>query len=204
MISAFNGDTKTSFTSVIPVCVYVDGMQTFNDKNIRSACRQLSNILAGQGKGNNLNIINEFAKYDPDYKAIYGTKGYPKTKIGKKSQPSDYFRCICDTACSFIFTGAQAQKLKDLGKAVGAEQLACKARKIGESFDLTVAKRNYGFAIANFIRSKRLKVHEHFDAKTGEKYGAPVTLNINMRSNGKYGLTTFKMMLENISFTKTS
>lgn len=205
MLSAIKNN-EPSFTSVIPVRVFVDGMETYNSKNIRTACHQLSTILAGPARNNQhkLNLIQQFAKYDPDYNLQAGINGYTRLPDGRKTQPSDYFRCICDETQSFLFTGLQAIKLKELGKSVGKEQSACKARKIPNSFDLMEAKRKYGYAIANFIRSKKMRIYENFNRTTREASGAPVTLNINMNSNGKYGLTTFKINLDSISFTKSS
>lgn len=208
MISAVNSNVtyRPSFTSVVPIRVFIDGMETFNPKMIKSACRQLTSTLAGPAKknGKNFDIIREFAKFDPDYKLELGYHGYPKKWNQKTVQPSDYFRCIADNDKSYLFTGLQAEKLKDLGKAVGDEQQACKARKLVTSFDLQVAKKNYGFTIANYLRSTKLRLTEAFDRLTKEKSGSPVELNINMSSNGKYGLTTFKMKLDNINFLKAS
>lgn len=196
--------TNPSFTSVVPLRVYVDGLETFNQKNIRAACRQLSAVLAGPSKNEQkkINIIKEFAKFDPDYVLQFGFNGYPKIKGTKKNmQPSDYFRCIVDDMKSYLFTGEQAKKLRELGKAVGQEQQTCKARKIQNSFDLQVAKRNYGFTIANYIRSTKLRLREKFDTLTKQKTGKPVELNIHMTSNGKYAQSNFKMFLDKITFT---
>lgn len=206
MISALNKNSSQNpcFTSVVPVRVFVDGMETFNQKNIRAACRQLSAALAGPTKNDakKIGIIREFAKFDPDYRLECGYNGYPKINNRKNMQPSDYFRCIADNTHSYLFTGEQAKKLKELGKAVGQEQQACKARKIANSFDLQVAKRNYGFTIANFIRSTKLRLRETFDPLTKIKNGKPVELNIHMSSNGKYAQSNFKMFLDNITFSK--
>lgn len=203
MYSAIN-NKNTSFTSVVPLRVYIDGMETFNQKNIRSACRQLSSTLAGPAGNDSkkINIVKEFSKFDPDYIIQYGLHGYPKLKGQKKNmQPSDYFRCIADDSRSYLFTGEQAKKLRELGKSVGQEQQICKARRIQNSFDLQVAKRNYGFTIANFIRSTKLRLREAFDITTKQKTGKPVELNIHMASNGKYAQSNFKMFLDKISFT---
>lgn len=205
MISALNNkfNNNPSFTSVVPVRVFIDGMETFNQKNIKSACRQLSTILAGPAKNDikQLSIIREYAKFDPDYILQYGYKGYPKLNNKKNIQPSDYFRCIADNTRSYLFTGEQAKKLREFGKAIGEEQQACKARKISNSFDLQVAKKNYGFTISNFIKSTKLRLKESFNSITKQKFGKPVELNINMSSNGKYAQTNFKMKIDNINFT---
>lgn len=207
MISALNNRSNNpSFTSVVPVRVFIDGLETFNQKNIKTACHQLTSVLVGPAKNNekNLAIIREFAKHDPDYNINYGFYGYPK-KFNKKSiQPSEYFRCIADNNNCFIFTGPQAEKLKELGKALGAEKIACKTRNIKNSFDLQAAKRSYRFMIGNYIKSTKLKIKETFDEKTRQKLGKPVEMIINMTSNGKAGLKTFKMKLADISFNVCS
>ena len=193
-----------SFTSVVPVRVYIDGMETFNQKNIRSACRQLSTVLAGPVKydAKKINIVKTFAQHDPDYILHFGLNGYPKIKNStKKMQPSDYFRFIADDLRSYLFTGEQAKKLREAGKAVGLEQQTCKARKIQDSFDLHAAKKRYGFTIENSLRSAKLRLRETYDAITKQRTGKPVDLNIHLTSNGKYGQSSFKMFLDKISFT---
>lgn len=53
------------------------------------------------------------------------------------------------------------------------------------------------------MRSIKLRVKETFDPKTKIRSGKPVELHINMSSNKKYGLKTFKMGLNNIEFKQT-
>lgn len=205
MISAVsNTNSNLSFTSVVPVRVFVDGMETFNPKMIKSAARHLTSTLFGPASTNphQSAIVKEYAKFDPDYVLQNGLFGHPRIKQGQKAQPSDYFRIIADNNASYLFSGEQAKKLKELGKAVGAEQFVCKTRGINSSYDLQVAKRNYGFCISNFIRSTKLRLRENFDCKTKIKSGDLVELNLHFNSNKKYGQNNFKMFLENISFTK--
>ena len=207
MLSAINSaqSNSISFTSVVPLRVFIDGMETFNPQHLKNATHKLTGVLAGPAKNDSkkLKIIREFAKYDPDYNIEYGFNGYPKRKNKKNIQPSDYFRCIFDKAGSFLFTGAQSEKLKELGKSIGSEKVSCKSRNIQTSFDLQAAKHYYGFVIGNFIRSAKMRVKEGFDSKTRIKIGKPVEMHINMTSNKKYGQSNFKMNLESIEF-KTS
>lgn len=204
MISAINSaqSNSISFTSVVPLRVFIDGMETFNPQHLKYATHKLTAALAGPAKNDskNLKIIREFAKYDPDYKIEYGFNGYPKRKNKKNIQPSDYFRCIFDKAGSFLFTGAQAEKLNELGKSIGTEKVACKSRKINNSFDLQAAKHYYRFVIGNFMRSAKLRIKEGFDPKTKIKTGKPVVMHVNMISNKKYGQSNFKMTLDDINF----
>ena len=90
MISAINNNKANynqNFTSVVPVRVKIDGLETFDEKVIRSACRQLSNILAGPTKENEakkIAAIRTFSNSDPDYNLLYGISGYPK-KFNEKN-----------------------------------------------------------------------------------------------------------------------
>lgn len=198
MISAIN--SSPSFKGVVPVRVFIDGLETFDDKLIKSSCRQLGGVLAGPNKGEEkLALIKKFAKYDKDYDLEKGIKGYPKKEHHKNVHPSDFFRCIIDRGRTFLITGPQAETLKVLGKDVGTEREACKTRHIPNSFDLMVAKRNYGRTISDFISSAKLRMTE---ASSNSLEWKPVTLFINMRSNEKYGLKSFKMNLEDINFAK--
>ena len=203
--SAINNNL--SFTSVVPVRVYIDGMETFNQKNIRTSCRQLSSVLAGPAAKDikKTGIVKEYAKHDPDYILRFGLNGYPKLKgSAKKMQPSDYFRCISDDTKSYLFTGEQANKLREAGKAVGQEQQVCKNRHLTNSFDLHAAKKNYGFLIANYLRSTKLRLRETFDSFTKQRTGKPVDLNIHLTSNGKYAQSNFKIFLDKITFTPSN
>lgn len=200
MISAVQPKAEPSFTSVIPVRVFIDGLETFDEKLIKTSCRQLSTVLAGPtNKEPNLSLIRKFAHYDKQYNLERGYKGYPKKEHHKKVHPSEFFRCIIDRGRTFLFTGPHAEHLHTLGKAVGNEKQACKERHVQDSFDLLVAKRNYARTIANFINSAKLRIGEISD--NGKKFD-PITLFVNMKSNEKYGLSTFKIKLDSIIFEK--
>lgn len=204
MISAINSGTQNniSFTSVVPFRVFIDGLETFDPKHLKYATHKLTSVLAGPANNDpkKLKIIREFAKFDPDYSLESGFYGYPRRKNKKNIQPSDYFRCIFDRIGNFLFTGAQAEKLNELGKSIGSEKVACKSRRISNSFDLQAAKHYYSFVIGNFLRSAKLRIKETFDPKTRVRVGKPVEMHINMLSNGKYGMSNFKMHLDNIDF----
>lgn len=198
MISAIN--STPSFTGVVPVRVFVDGLETFDEKLIKTSCRQLSTILAGPNKTEpKLSLIKKFAQYDKDYDLNKGIHGYPKKETHKSIHPSEFFRCVIDRGRTFLITEPQAGILKALGKAIGEEKEACKMRGIKNSFDLMVAKRNYGRKISDFISSAKLRMTEK--SENPNKWN-PVTLLINMKSNEKYGLSTFKMKLDDINFIK--
>lgn len=197
MISAINS-SQPSFTSVIPVRVFIDGVQTTNEKLIKSSCRQLATVLAGPAKSDkSAAIMRKYAKCDKDYRLDLGINGYPKAFNHKNLQPSSYFRNIStEDGRTFFVTGAQAKRLNEFGKAIGQEKKVCNTRQISDSFDLMVAKQNYGNLILDMISDAKSRIF----AIVNEKY-TPLTLNLGMKSNGKYGLTTFKMNLDDIAFT---
>lgn len=68
MLSAINNNNP-SFTSVIPIRVFIDNMESFSPKLTRAATRQLTTTLAGPVKGDSkkYDIIRKFAQRDPDY-----------------------------------------------------------------------------------------------------------------------------------------
>ena len=205
MINTINNNT--TFTSVVPVRVRIDGMEVVDEERyILSACRQLSRILAGPTKEKEITklaVIRKFAGIDPDYNLLYGISGYPKSWNQTNIQPSDYFRHICDDKKRhFFLTGAQAEKLRELGEQIGSARKDCKTRNISNSFDLMTAYGKYWGAIKYFIKHKEFRLTENFDYASNKKFGNPVTLVIDMISNHKYGLTTFKMKLDSVSFEK--
>lgn len=194
MISAVN--SSPSFKGVVPVRVFIDGLETFDEKLIKSSCRQLSNILAGPSNTEpKLSIIRRFGQYDRDYRVERGFHGFPISENHKNVHPSEFFRCIIERGRTFLITGPQAERLHDLGKTIGSERSLARERGLRETFDLRVAKLNYGRAITNYLNNSRIRMTEFIEAKR-----RPVTLFINMLSNQKYGLSTFKMKLDNILF----
>ena len=89
MINTINNNT--TFTSVVPVRVRIDGMEVVDEERyILSACRQLSRILAGPTKEKEITklaVIRKFAGIDPDYNLLYGISGYPKSWNQTNIQP---------------------------------------------------------------------------------------------------------------------
>ncbi len=193
MITSINGNL--SFTSVVPVRVFVDGMETFNQKLIKSSCHQLNNVLKGpSNSGHKLSIIKKFAQHDPDYNLQMGYYGHD-------SIASDYFRCITKNNKSYIFTGAQAEVMKKTGKLIGLERKNCKEKNYATNFDLMFARKSYENNIINFLKNPNLRIKEFLNPNTLQKSGRPVHLNILMSSNKKYGLASFKTHLDDISFS---
>lgn len=203
MISAINNNNP-SFTSVIPIRVFLDDMEVFSPVFTRPATRQLTSVLAGPAKGDEkkLAIIRKFAQHDPDYDYTQGYYGFKGGCNKKKSQPSDFFRCIVDTTGTFLFTGLQAKKLIEIGKNLGKAQQTCKNKGGQASYELQQIKSNYGFNIMNFLRSSKLRITEAFDRETKQRTGEKVSLNLHLTSNKKYGEKAFKMSLNDISFSK--
>ena len=207
MISAISSNKQNpTFTSVIPLRIFIDGMETFDPKLVRSATKQLTGTLIGPTKKDSkeYEMIKKFAQHDPDYDFFQGVKGYPKTWNKKRTQPSDFFRCITDAKGNFLFTGLQAKKLKSIGEILGKAQQIRKSKNIDSSFDLFNAKKAYAFNIKEFLNATKLRITESFNSETKQKTGLPVSLNIHLTSNKKYGQKTFKITLEDISFSKAN
>ena len=208
MISAINNNKEyhQSFTSVVPVRVRIDGLETFDEKVMRSACRQLSNILAGptrESETTKIATIRKFSSFDPDYNLLFGISGYPKKFNEKNIQPSNYFRYVRDkNNRDFFISGPQAEKLEELGHNIGIERKACKQRNISNSFDLKDAYGTYWAAIKFFLSRKQFRMTESYNPLDNRRTGSPVTMIIDMVSNKKYGLSTFKMKFSDISFEK--
>lgn len=199
MISAIN-NCQPSFTSVIPIKVIENGMETFDEKTIRNACRQLTNIMIGPAHGNrrNENIVRRIAAIDPDYRLLHGLEGHPKLKGQKKARPSDYFKVIYDNILGcFILTGEHAKILQNAGRNIGLEKGACKEREISESLDLLVAKDNYKQTVKRIIENPRIRVREEIAQTYPTRRGQFVTLILNMINNNK------KTTLENIGLERS-
>lgn len=203
MISAVNNNNP-SFTSVIPVRVILDGTEVYSPKYARPATQQLTRILAGPVKGDpkKLEIVRKFAQHDPDYDYTLGIYGAQRGKSSKKLQPSDFFRCIVDVTGTYLFTGMQANKLKEIGKILGKLQQTCKEQKVSTNFELQCAKRSYSYKIWDYLHTAKVRLTEGFDRNTKQRYGEQVSLCLRLSSNKKYGQSAFKMELEDVSYPK--
>lgn len=195
----------TSFKGTIPVRVFIDGMETFQEAPIKNAARQLTTILAGPLHGNEqgLHIARKLAGVDPDYNINRAIHGFKLPEKWKKATPSDFFRLLKSDDGKFILlTGHQGEQMANLGKALGIARGEAKERNCSNSFDVIVAKRNYESYMKNCLKNLKLRITEIFNRNTKQKIGAPIELNIHMTSNKKYGKSTFKMKLSDISFSK--
>jgi len=194
---------NTSFTGIIPVRVFIDGAEKSSEKEIKAATRQLTTLLTGPLRDNekSLNIARKFALRDSSYNFTQAISGLKLTERWKKAQPSDFFRLIKDGLNRFfLFTGYQGEQLARLGKAVGQASADARFNNTPENLDLIVAKRNYQGYLRTCLEKLNLRITEGYNQVTRERTGAPVELHIHMDSNKKYGKSTFKMKLADISF----
>lgn len=196
---------STRFTGTIPVRVFIDGMETFSEKEIKTASRQLTTILTGPLKNNeeNMQIAKKFARRDGSYNLSQAINGLKRKEHWIKSSPSDFFRVIKNKFNQFLlFTGPQGEEVAKLGEKVGKAKAEAKERNCTQSFDVVVAQKNYEHYLLNTLKNLKLRITEHFDPVTKIKQGEPVELNILMTSNKKYGQKNFKMKLSDINFTR--
>lgn len=169
---------NVSFTSVMPLKVFINGKFSAEEADILRATKQLTAVLKGPcGKSpEKLDIIREFAKHDRDY-------SYERGFLGYKGSTSEFFR----RSDSYFFTGPQAAALDNFGKRIGP------AKKEGNN-NFTAL---YFSKMRNFIDAPLLRVREFLNKETRQYEGEPVSLNIYTTSSGKSGL-----VLKNIKFEK--
>lgn len=180
---------SNTFTSAVPVRVFIDGKESFDEKLIKSSCKELGDMLTNPDlPEEQRNLSKLYAHYDRHYS---GNKSFPK-----KYKQSEFFRYLQYNERAFLITGPQTKYLQRMGAAIGSELKACKEAGIENSFNLTVAKINYRNAIYEILSSRLLRM-----AEIGENFKKFVTLNIYMKSSGKYKSSSFKMKLDNIRFT---
>ena len=195
-----------NFSSAIPIRVFIDGMETFGEKNIKAASRQLLATIKGPVRNNEKSAIiaGKLAQKDPDFDFSKALDGYKSSQKNEKSNPSDFFRVVKGKNNRyFLFTGKQGKHLAALGKMIGKERASANTHNKAESFDLYVAKRNYERYIRDCINNLKLRITEFYNPDTMQKTGKPVVMDILMESNKKYGKTTFKMELADIKFSTT-
>ncbi len=181
MISAVNN--SPNFTGIVPIRVFVDGHETFDQKVVKSATRQLTSALMKPKE--NKHLTDTFAKVDTEYL---------KKDFKLMKYPSDYFRFITSEHYDyFLATGKETDYIKTLGRKIGFEKRNCLEQGVQESRPLEYAKKEYSGVISRMVSSDSLRMKD-------KKSNNPVTLIIDMISNGKYGFSDFKMKLKDIQF----
>lgn len=197
MISTI-GNYQPSFTSVVPVKVFYEGIEQSHPDMIRLGFNRLAKTLAGpiKGKTNSTAVAKKFSEYDPDYSIIWALEGYPPLYPDVKLKPSDYFRMIDDilkTGNMYLVTGKHANNLKLYGRKIGA----IKAGKFNGS--LKNAQNEYKNYLNQILYDRKLRLRERFDLETRERQGRPVELYVNLKKveNGS------NIYVDSIEFSRT-
>ena len=203
-LSTYN---NTNFCGVIPVKVHIDGKEAVDSINIQKGCRKLIETLAGpiEQDTEKQRIAKIFAHYDKDYNYNRAQKGYKCTvkEYGRavKKTASDFFRFLSLHNKHFIVTGKMAEEVAERGKRLGKAKGLANEANISDSYEVMAAKRIYGEYIYKIINNRGLRVREGYDHVTKQNTGDETILNIFLKSNGKYGKSTFKLTLDNIVFS---
>ena len=190
--------SQPSFTSVVPVKVFYNGEEQMHPDMIRVGFRKLAETLAGPVKGKTVSteVAKKFSEYDPDYSIIWGLEGYPPLYPENKLKPSDYFRMIDDilkTGKMYLVTGVHANRLKELGRKIGA----IKAGKFNGS--LKEAQKEYKNYLNETLYDRSLRLRETFDLETRVRRGRPVELYVYLQKVEKGS----KLYVNDIHFSRT-
>src|SRR5574344_942147 len=190
---SFSNQSKSNqtFTSIIPTRVFIDGKESLNEKNIKAACNKFISLATKKYKtGSHDSLMVNLASRDPDLN-LYDIFD-AMVKSYKKLPASNFIRLIFENNKTYIATGKQAEKLLELGKAVGANKNVCKDYGRTDSFELSSAQRAYGDYIKSIINNNKIALTEGYNTQK-QRIGRPLSLNILMKSNGRYGHSDFKM-----------
>ena len=201
-----NKAAETSFTGVIPVRVLQDGKEILDRNIVRKTCLEVIDGLAGplKDKVEFKPAAAQLAVMDNDYKFIRAYHGHKKTFTDRKFTASDFFKIIFDKiGRGYIVTGKSADKLAELGKAIGIAKRDCKICNVASSPNLEAAKANYWNAVKQIGNNLDLRIREAFAPNTLEKFGKYQQMDVQISNKNKKikGKEDTKVILENIAFS---
>lgn len=158
---------QVSFTSVIPVNVYINGQPSTDKKHIQQGCKEVVKVLAGpvKDKPHCEDFIKDLSQMDAEYSANLAWRGYCLNAVKQNGEiihetPSDYFKIIFDEkGKGYVTTGTESDNLSNLGRQIGIEMQKCNKMGYKNSYELTSIKNSYWRYISSIIHNptKRLK-----------------------------------------------
>lgn len=186
-----------NFTSVIKTQVFINGARSLSEKNIRKGIRITQAVLTkpAEGDAKLIAVKKEFSKYVKDLN-YYGEKSNYIGNIIRNAIDEKF-------GIGYIFTGAQAEKLDELGRKIGPQKhKALDIIGTTESFESGVYAKKYFEQINDFINRNLLRVKERLNPKSNSYEGDEVVLKIYAKSSGVSGQKDFKIELDGIKFEK--
>ncbi len=160
-----------SFTSVIPVKVFIDGRQTVDDKTVEQCFNKFRKIVTTIPKNtDDSRILNRYIMHDKDITAV-------KILDGEQTPDNATMQIRSAYGKDYIFTGYEAAYMSVLSADIGQAK-----RKSYHKAGHTKTHEVYN-ANAEFVD----KIKEFADDKSAylKKGGKFLGLHINMKSNGK-------------------
>lgn len=181
-------DNSTNFTSVIPVKVIYNGLEATSRTNIMRGCKKAINVMCGPLKKTPEydTAMRYLHNFDPDYSYYRAYEGFDK--IGA-------ITCTVSDNKGYIFTGKEANALKNYGKEIGNQKRICNELGISESFEHKGAKLSYRDLVKRLISYKSKRIADVYE-DNNKVISKPVTMEIHM-SEPKKG----KFKLDKILYT---
>lgn len=208
-------NNNISFTSVIPIKVIANGVESADPETIRKTCNYIVRSLSGPVKYNTPIVQNAAAKLgtmDPDYNHYLAyTRGYCNQLGGINS---DYFKIITDRAGrGYIVTGKEVNRFREVGQEIGSAQKECKNFGLTTSKRLQDAYNKYVELISEVGRNINLRLREVINPFNHTPEGNFMEMNVYVttRKATRKGVEKVEIKsLDNIdfgirnNFTKTS
>ena len=195
---------QISFTSVIPVNVYINGQPSTDKKHIQQGCKEAVKVLAGpiKDKPQHKDFIKDLSEADAEYSANHAWRGYCLNAVAQNGEiihetPSDYFKIIFDKkGKGYVTTGKESAALSNLGRQIGIEMKKCNEMGYQNSYELTSIKNYYWKYISSIINnpSRRLKSAD----------GQPMAIDIfvNAKERKRAGKDIIKVTLDSIGLSR--
>ena len=184
---------KSSFTSIIPFKVFIDGKPSTDAKNIGRAIRGLAKILTTPNGGDEKLLAIKKKFVSKDHYFCFPGGVIPNGKVIR----NHVFEGI-----SYIFTGFHSRKLDELGRKIGPEKRKG-LENLGttDTHEVDVAVKEYFAKVKEFIHSHKGRIKSGVNAK-GKYVGDEIGLHIQTKSSGKPGKRSFKINVDDIAFRK--
>ncbi len=184
-INRTNNSISPNFKSKIPVRLLIDGKPSVDQKNVKMAMRQLTDMLFKyKGDQETVRLSRQmFIHYDKDFHMP--NPGEDVWTIIRKK--------FID-GVSYIFTGKHAKELDNIARKIGsAKHKGLENYGTTKTFEAGAHTKAYFGKMQDFINNNKKDVLK--DAN-----GEDLILTISTKSSGKYGKRSFKLLIDYIDF----
>ncbi|MCI1273503.1 MAG: hypothetical protein LKG27_03605 [Clostridiaceae bacterium] len=194
-------DNRQTFTSIIPIKVYINGKQSVDPKHIQKATKQFINKVFTDSINQNMTpLTKHLAQCDPDFNP--NEIAYANMYSKKRCIPSDFIRTIITDGKIYLATGKTADRLEKVGHNIGRSRRMAKDMyvKPEDTYEFSNAQDTYGAELKDIINNTRLRLTEGYN-QYKNRIGKQICLSLNMLSNNATKPSKLKFNLNNVTYS---